>query len=147
MVCDGCFSNFRKNLNIPKPSIRSHFVGVILVGAKLPHQYCGNVFLANPGPILAYQIGSDEVRILVDIPDPLPSSGNGELAEYLKSVTGPQLPEQLRVIFLLFLLHTFRTLSLLQSMKAKFDPCPTLCFTQVKTTSNQVFLLLETRGT
>jgi squalene monooxygenase len=56
IVCDGCFSNLRKRLGAPKPDTKSYFVGVILNDCKLPFEYCGNVILASPGPVLGYQV-------------------------------------------------------------------------------------------
>ena len=58
----------------------------------LPYPNHGHVILADPSPILLYQIGSRDTRILVDVPGALPSVGNGALKKYLKEFVGPQLP-------------------------------------------------------
>jgi len=100
IVCDGCFSNFRKQLGADKPENLSNFVGVILENCSLPFPNHGHVFLADPAPILGYQIGSNEIRILIDIPNPLPNSANGELVEYLTTKTVESIPEALRPSFL-----------------------------------------------
>ncbi|EGC31901.1 hypothetical protein DICPUDRAFT_49927 [Dictyostelium purpureum] len=97
IVCDGCFSNLRKSLIQDSPQLTSTFVGLIIKGVQLPYQNHGHVFLVDPAPILMYRIGSDEIRVLVDIPK-CPS--NNELREYLEKVTAPQLPESLRESFL-----------------------------------------------
>jgi len=98
VVCDGCFSNFRGQHELGKPTIQSHFVGVILENCKLPFPNHGHVFLIDPGPTLGYQIGSNEIRILVDVPNLRP---NGcELVDYLKTHTSPQLPNEIREAFL-----------------------------------------------
>jgi squalene monooxygenase len=101
----------------------SNFVGVIIHNCSLPYPNHGHVFLAKTGPVLGYQvhsyrelfisnthihsflfifmqIGTNDIRILVDIPSPLPSAGNGDLAKYLTEVTAPQLPVELRPHFL-----------------------------------------------
>ncbi|XP_057783216.1 squalene epoxidase 3-like [Salvia miltiorrhiza] len=103
IVCDGCFSNLRKNLCIPQVNIMSHFVGMVLnlENGKLPQPNHGHVILANPSPVLFYPVSSTEVRCLVDIPGPkLPSISNGDMAHHLKTNVAPQLPPQLRHAFL-----------------------------------------------
>ncbi|KAI3931829.1 hypothetical protein MKW98_012239 [Papaver atlanticum] len=96
IVCDGCFSNLRRSLCSPKVEVPSCFVGLILENCKLPHQNHGHVILADPSPILFYQISSTEVRCLVDVPgQKVPSIGNGEMAKYLKTMVAPQIPPQI----------------------------------------------------
>ncbi|CAN1777466.1 Squalene monooxygenase SE1 [Linum perenne] len=75
VVCDGCFSNLRRNL-------------------------CTSKVLADPSPILFYPISSTEIRCLVDVPgQKVPSIGNGEMAKYLKNVVAPQVPPELQDAF------------------------------------------------
>lgn len=93
VVCDGCFSKFRRDFVETQPVAESSFVGVVLEDCKLPYPLHGHVFLVEPSPVLAYQIGTNETRVLVDIPNPMPSAGNGDLKKYLQEVTAPQLPE------------------------------------------------------
>lgn len=103
IVCDGCFSNLRKNLCIPQVNIMSHFVGMVLnlENGKLPHPNHGHVILANPSPVLFYPVSSTEVRCLVDIPgSKMPSISNGDMAKYLKSKVAPQLPHELHDAFI-----------------------------------------------
>ncbi|BBG95126.1 FAD/NAD(P)-binding oxidoreductase family protein [Prunus dulcis] len=91
IVCDGCFSNLRRSLCDPKVDVPSCFVGLILENCDLPHANHGHVILADPSPILFYQISSTEVRCLVDVPgQKVPSISNGEMAKYLKAVVAPQ---------------------------------------------------------
>ncbi|KAF7809954.1 squalene monooxygenase-like [Senna tora] len=100
IVCDGCFSNLRRSLCHPKIEVSSCFVGLILENCQLPFAYYGHVILADPSPILFYQISSTEVRCLVDVPgQKLPSIGNGEMANYLKNVVAPQIPPELHDAF------------------------------------------------
>ncbi|KAI8913269.1 squalene epoxidase-domain-containing protein [Gorgonomyces haynaldii] len=99
VVADGCFSKFRREF-IDKPiPAKSHFVGFVLKDCKLPHPNHGHVILADPSPILLYQIGTHDTRILVDIPGKLPSSGNGEMLKYMKEKVGPQLPKSVQESF------------------------------------------------
>lgn len=56
-LCDGCFSNFRKQLVSEQVNVTgSNFVGIILENCKLPFPNYGHVILADPGPILSYQV-------------------------------------------------------------------------------------------
>ncbi|KAI5446655.1 hypothetical protein KIW84_014484 [Lathyrus oleraceus] len=79
--------NFDSDVEVP-----SHFVGLILENCNLPYEDHGHVILGDPSPILFYPISSTEIRCLVDVPgQKLPSVGNGEMANYLKTVVAPQL--------------------------------------------------------
>lgn len=101
IVCDGCFSNLRRSLCDPKVDIPSCFVGLVLENCQLPHVDHGHVVLADPSPILFYQISSTETRCLVDVPgQKVPSISNGEMANYLKTVVAPQVPSQLYDAFI-----------------------------------------------
>lgn len=77
----------------------SCFVGLILEDCKVPHSNYGHVILGDPSVILAYQISSNEVRCLIDIHGTVPSIANGEMAEYLKSLDAPKIPDELRNSF------------------------------------------------
>lgn len=101
IVCDGCFSNLRRALCSPKVDVPSCFVGLILEDCELPYPNHGHVILADPSPILFYPISSTEVRCLVDVPGKkVPSVANGEMANYLKTVVAPQIPDQLHDAFI-----------------------------------------------
>lgn len=95
IVCDGYFSNLRRSLCNPKVEVPSHYVGLILENCNLPYENHGHVILGDPSPILFYPISSVEIRCLVDVPGQktLPSVGNGEMANYLKTVVAPQVPK------------------------------------------------------
>ncbi|XP_062097215.1 squalene monooxygenase SE1-like [Humulus lupulus] len=96
IVCDGCFSNLRRSLCNSKVDVPSCFVGLVLENCNLPYVNHGRVILADPSPILFYQISSTEVRSLVDVPgQKVPSISNGEMANYLKTVVAPQIPPQI----------------------------------------------------
>ncbi|KAA8545716.1 hypothetical protein F0562_020832 [Nyssa sinensis] len=101
IVCDGCFSNLRRSLCNPKVNIPSCFVALILKNCELPYKNHGHVILANPSPILLYQISSTEIRCLVDVPgQKVPSISNGEMAHYLKTNVAPQIPVELYYAFI-----------------------------------------------
>ncbi|KAJ3989060.1 squalene epoxidase [Lentinula detonsa] len=95
IIADGCFSNFRTKVMGPRvctPVTKSYFVGVILDDATLPYQYHGTVCLTeSAGPVLLYQIGSHDTRMLVDVKAPVPSDLKGHI---LKKIV-PQLPSVL----------------------------------------------------
>ena len=77
VVADGCFSNFRSVImgeGMVKPFVKSHFVGAILEDVQLPIDKCGTVALIKgEGPVLMYQIGTHETRILIDVKAPIPN--------------------------------------------------------------------------
>ena len=77
IVADGCFSNFRSTVMGAagiKPALKSYFAGAILEDVELPIKHHGTVCLVKGhGPVLMYQIGEHETRILLDIKPPLPS--------------------------------------------------------------------------
>ncbi|KAJ4845179.1 Squalene epoxidase 1 [Turnera subulata] len=96
IVCDGCFSNLRRSLCDPKVDVPSCFVGLVLENCQLPFPNHGHVVVAEPSPILFYQISSTEVRCLVDVPgQKVPSISNGEMVKYLKTVVAPQVPPEI----------------------------------------------------
>jgi len=77
VIADGCFSNFRNVVMgkaARKTSTKSQFVGAILEDARLPIPQHGTVALVKgSGPVLMYQIGEHDTRILIDVKQPLPS--------------------------------------------------------------------------
>jgi squalene monooxygenase len=77
VIADGCFSNFRSAVMgsaARKTSTKSQFVGAILEDARLPIDRHGTVALVRGfGPVLMYQIGEHDTRILIDVKQPLPS--------------------------------------------------------------------------
>uniref|UniRef100_A0A3B3THR4 Squalene monooxygenase n=1 Tax=Paramormyrops kingsleyae TaxID=1676925 RepID=A0A3B3THR4_9TELE len=88
VVADGCFSKFRKSLVPDKVKISSHFVGCIMKDSPQFKANHAELVLANPSPILIYQISSKETRVLVDIRGEMPRS----LMEYMRERIHPQLP-------------------------------------------------------
>ncbi|KZT04024.1 squalene monooxygenase [Laetiporus sulphureus 93-53] len=96
VVADGCFSNFRTKVLGEvgvKPALKSYFVGVILDDAHLPIAQHGTVVLVKGhGPVLLYQIGQHDTRMLVDLKDPLPA----DIKETILTDIMPQLPTSLQ---------------------------------------------------
>ncbi len=63
---------FAQHLTKAEPQTASHFAGLILEHADnespVPFQKYGHVVLAEPNPVLLYQISPTETRVLVDVP-------------------------------------------------------------------------------
>lgn len=95
LIADGYASKFRKEFITKQPQVRSKFWGLELIDAELPMPYHGHVILTDAPPILIYQIGTHETRILIDIPDGLPSASvkNGGVKNHMLNVALPNLPE------------------------------------------------------
>ncbi|KAF0886715.1 squalene monooxygenase [Crocuta crocuta] len=113
VVADGLFSKFRKNLISNKVSVSSHFVGFLMKHAPQFTANHAELVLANPSPVLIYQISSDETRVLVDIRGEMPRN----LREYMTEKIYPQLPDHIKELFLEAIQN-----SRLRSMPASFLP-------------------------
>ncbi|KAG5181752.1 squalene monooxygenase (N-terminal region) [Tribonema minus] len=87
IVADGIWSGLRACANPHKPLLISSFVGVIVthppMASPVPHRHCGHVVLAQPSPILIYQISPTETRVLVDVAGKMPSAATGALSAFL----------------------------------------------------------------
>ncbi|KAH6625874.1 squalene monooxygenase [Boeremia exigua] len=101
LVADGYASKFRKQYIPAQPAVRSKFWALELIDADLPLPNHGHVFLTDAPPVLVYQIGTHETRILIDIPDALPSAAPaaGGVKNHLTSVVLPSLPASLQPSF------------------------------------------------
>jgi len=100
-ICaDGLFSKFRQHFIRGKTEAASSFVGIVMKDVKLPYPDKGHVVLMDPAPVLIYPISSEDVRVLVDIPNPLPSNATGELKKYLLEQTAKNLPDSLKEPFI-----------------------------------------------
>jgi squalene monooxygenase len=95
LIADGYASKFRKEYLPHQPQVRSKFWGLELIDAELPKPNHGHVILGDAPPILIYQIGTHETRILIDIPENLPSAApkNGGVKNHMLNVALPALPE------------------------------------------------------
>lgn len=94
VIADGYASRFRKEYSPYVPRSRSKFWGLELIDADLPRKLYGHVVLGDGAPVLLYQIGSRETRVLVDIPDGLESASaaKGGVKGHLRNVVLPSLP-------------------------------------------------------
>ncbi|KAE8348921.1 squalene epoxidase-domain-containing protein [Aspergillus coremiiformis] len=101
VVADGYASKFRKPYHANTPKVKSRFWALELIDTKLPAPHHGHVLLSANPPILLYQIGTHETRILVDIPENLPSASvkNGGVKNHLWTVTLPSLPKSVQPAF------------------------------------------------
>lgn len=113
IVADGCFSKFRKNLVSGKVRVSSHFVGCIMKDSPQFKAHHAELVLADPSPVLIYQISSNETRVLVDIRGEMPR----DLMQYMTDKIYPQLPEHLKEPFMLALQN-----DRLRTMPASFLP-------------------------
>ncbi|XP_059424393.1 squalene monooxygenase-like [Carassius carassius] len=113
VVADGCFSKFRKNLISGKAKVSSHFVGCIMKDSPQFKPNHAELVLADPSPVLIYQISSNETRVLVDIRGEMPQ----DLMRYMSEKIHPQLPEHLKEPFMLALQN-----DRLRTMPASFLP-------------------------
>ncbi|KAI1789083.1 SE-domain-containing protein [Ganoderma leucocontextum] len=97
VVADGCFSNFRSKVlgKAQHPGVtKGHFCGIILEDAALPIPKHGTVMLVKGyGPVLSYQIGTHETRVLFDVKHPPPA----DLKEQILRNIIPQLPAALHL--------------------------------------------------
>lgn len=101
VMADGYGSKFRKQYLPRGPIAKSKFWGLELIDAVLPSPGHGHVILSSCPPILCYQIGARETRILVDVPDKLDSASisNGGVKGHFQNAVLPSLPECLRPSF------------------------------------------------
>ncbi|KAM3872805.1 squalene monooxygenase [Diretmus argenteus] len=113
VVADGCFSKFRKSLVSGKAHTSSHFVGCLMQDCPQFKANHAELVLANPSPVLIYQISSTHTRVLVDIRGEMPRN----LSEYMAEHIHPQLPEHLKEPFMVALQN-----DRLRSMPANFLP-------------------------
>lgn len=101
VIADGYASKFRKQYRAQAPVVKSKFFALELIDADLPAPGFGHVILDDCPPILIYQIGSHETRILMDIPDQLPSASvaAGGVKAHLQNAVQPALPPCVRPSF------------------------------------------------
>ncbi|KAI0600900.1 squalene epoxidase [Biscogniauxia sp. FL1348] len=94
IVADGYASKFRKQYLTQTPVVRSKFYALELQDCQLPSPNHGHVVIGASAPVLLYQIGSRETRVLVDVPERLPEAApaNGGVRGYMANVVLPALP-------------------------------------------------------
>ncbi|KAI1105278.1 SE-domain-containing protein [Jackrogersella minutella] len=102
VVADGYASRFRKQFIDQAPVVRSKFYALELIDCQLPSPGFGHVIIGASSPVLLYQIGTRETRVLVDVPEKMPeaSVANGGVRGYMKNVVLPALPPCVQPSFL-----------------------------------------------
>jgi 2-polyprenyl-6-methoxyphenol hydroxylase-like FAD-dependent oxidoreductase len=96
---DGRSSMVRKVLGIhPECTLISYMAGILLENVALPFEGFGHVLLGGSGPALIYRIGSNQIRVCLDVPiEQFRNSQNK--AAYLWDAYGSVLPEVLLPAF------------------------------------------------
>jgi squalene monooxygenase len=85
----------RRNCKHDTPSVPlSHMAAMLLPETALPVEGIGHIFLGGPGPILAYRITADTVRLCLDVPLGHPRAPR--LYDYLRHAYARALPRPLR---------------------------------------------------
>lgn len=98
IIADGYHSKFRKEVINTTPIVRSKFYALELIDCQMPSPGYALVIIGNAYPILLYQIGTHETRILIDVPNELPEASPkaGGVRGYIKNFVIPALPETIR---------------------------------------------------
>ncbi|KAI9158299.1 Squalene monooxygenase [Paramyrothecium foliicola] len=98
IVADGYASKWRSQVLKKTPIVKSKFYALELIDCELPNPGYGHVIIGNAFPVLIYQIGSHETRILFDVPQNLPeaSPANGGVRGYIQNHAVPALPPSVR---------------------------------------------------
>lgn len=101
IIADGYASKFRKQYVTESPIVRSKFYALELIDCDLPHPGQGHVVIGAPSPVLLYQIGTHETRVLVDVPEKLPEAAPaaGGVRGYMRNTVLPILPESIKPSF------------------------------------------------
>jgi len=71
-----------------RPEVKSHFVGLLMKNCPQMRANHAELVLAEPSPVLIYQISSTETRVLVDMRDGMPR----DIRSHLVDRVAPQMP-------------------------------------------------------
>lgn len=98
IIADGYASNFRSKLIDRSVSTSSRFWGLELIDADLGSTSLALGVIGNGGPVLIYQIGKRETRILIDIPETVYKlcSEDGGIKRHIRTRVIPTLPTSVR---------------------------------------------------
>lgn len=98
IIADGYHSKFRKEIINTNPIVKSKFYALELIDCQMTQPGYALVIIGNAYPVLLYQIGTHETRILMDVPTDLPeaSPAAGGVRAYIKNYVIPALPEPIR---------------------------------------------------
>lgn len=95
---DGRSSVTRKTMGLPDDRhLLSYTAGVLLEDVELPYEGYGHVLLGGLGPVLMYRVGTDVVRMCIDVPTMYVKAPHK--AAFLWDSYAPVLPESLRAAF------------------------------------------------
>ncbi|PFH60847.1 hypothetical protein XA68_10254 [Ophiocordyceps unilateralis] len=98
VIADGYDSKFRRQVVEEKPLVRSKFYALELIDCPLPREQFGLVVIGEAYPMVLYQIGARETRVLIDVPVGLPaaSPAAGGVRGYIRNVAIPAMPAAVR---------------------------------------------------
>ncbi|KAH0562825.1 hypothetical protein GP486_002550 [Trichoglossum hirsutum] len=98
IVADGQASKFRTQYAKHAPVARSKFWGLELADAELPSYGLAYGVIGDGPPILIYQIGTHETRILIDVPNSIydAASKTGGIKGHIRTNVIPTLPKSVR---------------------------------------------------
>lgn len=97
VVADGRHSRLRPLLGLEgRAELLSFTAAVRIDGVGLPRARRGTVMLAPLGPILAYEVGHEQVRMCVDVPSDRAKGTRKALSALLIGEYAPHVPEPLR---------------------------------------------------
>ncbi|EKD21516.1 uncharacterized protein L3040_006107 [Drepanopeziza brunnea f. sp. 'multigermtubi'] len=101
IIADGYASKFRKQYITKQPITKSKFYALELTDCPLPAPFHGTVILGDTSPVLLYQIATHDTRVLIDVPENLPSASvkNGGIRGHIKNVVLPSLPKEIQPCF------------------------------------------------
>ena len=94
VIADSQASRLRSRYVRRAPVTKPRFWGLELTGASLPSYAFAYGVMGSGPPILIYRIGTNETRILIDIPNSLyqASSKTGGVKAYIRTKVIPTLP-------------------------------------------------------
>ncbi|XP_043922161.1 squalene monooxygenase-like [Protopterus annectens] len=113
LVADGLFSNLRKCLISRKPTVTSHFTGIIL---KTPPEWKSTsleLMLFDTLIVFFYQLSSTETRVMINIKGDLPRN----MRDYLMQNVYHRVPEVLKEPFVIAVQN-----DRLKTMPARYFP-------------------------
>jgi len=99
ILSQGSSVRLTKDLTKAKIDTKGFMLGLILENCELPYPNHGHVIIAKPGPILAYPVTSNKIRVLIDFPKYYENPRGMEMKTYLREKIGPQIPEIMRKSF------------------------------------------------
>ncbi len=100
IVSQGSTSNLRDKLSNGENKVVGYMLGLLLENGELPYPGNGHVFIHSKQPFLAYPVGPNLTRVLIDFPKSSPPRKGEELQRFLREEMAPDIPPGLRPAFL-----------------------------------------------